>query len=78
MAWRFKQALRAAGVVGLAGVAAFVALPFVAVEFPPSTDVWYPSEIFPPNTSRTSHNWPCASLRVSALVPKACPSQIAA
>ncbi|PYJ09055.1 MAG: permease [Verrucomicrobia bacterium] len=26
-------------------------------EFPPSTDVWYPSEIFPPNTSRTSHNW---------------------
>ena len=26
-------------------------------EFPPSTDVWYPSEIFPPNTSRTAHNW---------------------
>jgi putative ABC transport system permease protein len=26
-------------------------------EFPPSVDVWFPSEIFPPNTSRTAHNW---------------------
>jgi putative ABC transport system permease protein len=26
-------------------------------DFPPNVDVWYPSEIFPPNTSRTAHNW---------------------
>ncbi|PZR70764.1 MAG: permease [Chthoniobacterales bacterium] len=26
-------------------------------EFPPHTDVWFPSEIFPPITSRTAHNW---------------------
>lgn len=26
-------------------------------EFPPNVDVWYSSEIYPPNTSRTAHNW---------------------
>jgi putative ABC transport system permease protein len=26
-------------------------------EFPPGVDVWYPSEIYPPNLSRTAHNW---------------------
>ena len=26
-------------------------------EFPPNVDVWYPSEIYPPNLSRTAHNW---------------------
>lgn len=26
-------------------------------EFPPSVDVWYPAELFPPIPSRTAHNW---------------------
>jgi putative ABC transport system permease protein len=26
-------------------------------EFPPGVDVWYPFEIYPPNLSRTAHNW---------------------
>lgn len=26
-------------------------------EFPPSVDVWFPAEIFPPVPSRTAHNW---------------------
>lgn len=26
-------------------------------EFPPATDVWFPREIYPPNESRTAHNW---------------------
>jgi putative ABC transport system permease protein len=29
-------------------------------EFPPNVDVWYPSEIYPPNLSRTAHNWRAA------------------
>ncbi|MEO5721489.1 MAG: ABC transporter permease [Chthoniobacterales bacterium] len=27
------------------------------VEFPPNVDVWFPAAIFPPNPSRTGHNW---------------------
>src|SRR4051812_31754812 len=27
------------------------------IEFPPSTAVWFRADIFPPNTSRTAHNW---------------------
>jgi putative ABC transport system permease protein len=27
------------------------------MEFPPSTAVWFRADIFPPNTSRTAHNW---------------------
>ena len=30
------------------------------MEFPPSTAVWFRSDIFPPNTSRTAHNWRAA------------------
>jgi predicted permease len=26
-------------------------------ELPPATDVWFPREIYPPNESRTAHNW---------------------
>jgi predicted permease len=26
-------------------------------DYPPATDYWNPRELFPPNTSRTSHNW---------------------
>jgi predicted permease len=29
----------------------------VGLEFPFGTDIWYPAEIFPPNDSRTAHNW---------------------
>ena len=28
--------------------------------FPPDVDVWYPREIFPPQESRTAHNWSVA------------------
>ncbi|HMJ06619.1 MAG TPA: ABC transporter permease [Chthoniobacterales bacterium] len=31
-----------------------------AVEFPPNADAWYPAEIYPPNESRTAHNWRAA------------------
>jgi putative ABC transport system permease protein len=27
------------------------------LEFPAGTDLWYPAEILPPNTSRSGHNW---------------------
>jgi predicted permease len=27
------------------------------LDFPPDTAVWFRSDIFPPNTSRTAHNW---------------------
>jgi putative ABC transport system permease protein len=27
------------------------------MEFPPATSVWFRSDLFPPNTSRTAHNW---------------------
>jgi putative ABC transport system permease protein len=27
------------------------------MEFPPGVEIWYPSEIYPPNFSRTAHNW---------------------
>ncbi len=30
------------------------------LEFPPSTAVWFRADIFPPNTSRTAHNWRAA------------------
>jgi predicted permease len=30
-------------------------------EFPPGADVWFPSELFPPNFSRTAHNWRVAA-----------------
>jgi putative ABC transport system permease protein len=31
------------------------------VEFPPRTDIWFPAKIFPPNPSRTGHNWRVAA-----------------
>lgn len=37
-------------------------------DFPPNVDVWYPAEIFPPNTSRTAHNWRVAG-RLKPAVP---------
>ncbi|MFL6520469.1 MAG: ABC transporter permease [Chthoniobacterales bacterium] len=30
------------------------------MEFPPGTAVWFRADIFPPNTSRTAHNWRAA------------------
>jgi predicted permease len=30
------------------------------MEFPPNTAVWFRADIFPPNTSRTAHNWRAA------------------
>jgi putative ABC transport system permease protein len=27
------------------------------VEYPPGTDVWFPREVYPPDVSRTAHNW---------------------
>ena len=27
------------------------------LEFPSDTDIWYPAEIYPPNDSRSGHNW---------------------
>jgi predicted permease len=27
------------------------------MEFPPTADIWYRADIFPPNDSRTAHNW---------------------
>ncbi len=31
------------------------------VEFPPRVDIWFPAKIFPPNPSRTGHNWRVAA-----------------
>jgi putative ABC transport system permease protein len=31
------------------------------VEFPPRIDIWFPAKIFPPNPSRTGHNWRVAA-----------------
>jgi putative ABC transport system permease protein len=31
------------------------------VEFPPRIDIWFPAKIFPPNLSRTGHNWRVAA-----------------
>ena len=31
------------------------------VEFPPKTDVWFLADIYPPNESRTAHNWRAAA-----------------
>ncbi|HVF70666.1 MAG TPA: ABC transporter permease [Chthoniobacterales bacterium] len=30
------------------------------LEFPPATNVWFRSDVWPPNTSRTAHNWRAA------------------
>jgi putative ABC transport system permease protein len=30
------------------------------MEFPPGTAIWFRADIFPPNTSRTAHNWRAA------------------
>jgi putative ABC transport system permease protein len=31
------------------------------VEFPPRVDIWFPAKVFPPNPSRTGHNWRVAA-----------------
>ncbi|MDP9100003.1 MAG: ABC transporter permease, partial [Verrucomicrobiota bacterium] len=31
------------------------------VEFPPRIDIWFPAKIFPPNPSRSGHNWRVAA-----------------
>lgn len=42
------------------------------IEFPPGADVWFPAAIFPPNTSRTAHNWRVAArLKAGVLVEQA-------
>ena len=47
------------------------------MEFPPSADVWYRADIFPPNDSRTAHNWRVAGRLKSAVSLEQARSEIA-
>ena len=47
-------------------------------EFPPRIDVWFPSEIYPPNLSRTAHNWRVAGRLKSGVSLEQARSEIGA
>lgn len=47
-------------------------------EFPPGVSVWFPSDIFPPNTSRTAHNWRAAGRLKPGVTIEQARSEIAA
>jgi len=47
-------------------------------EFPPETDVWFPSELSPPAESRTAHNWRAAGRLRDAVTIGAARAEIAA
>ncbi|MDP9003523.1 MAG: ABC transporter permease [Verrucomicrobiota bacterium] len=47
-------------------------------EFPPSVDVWFPSEVLPPVLSRTAHNWRVAGRLKSGVTLEQARSEISA
>ena len=46
--------------------------------FPPEIDVWFPSTIYPPNPSRTGHNWRVIGRLRDGVSPKQARAEIAA
>jgi putative ABC transport system permease protein len=48
------------------------------MEFPPNTAVWFRADIFPPNTSRTAHNWRVAGRLKSGVSVEQARADIAA
>ncbi|CAN5602924.1 ABC transporter permease [soil metagenome] len=46
--------------------------------FPPEVEVWYPRELFPPNESRTAHNWSVAGRLKSGVTFKQARAEAAA
>ena len=46
--------------------------------FPPEVDVWYPREIFPPQESRTAHNWSVAGRLKPGVTVEQARSEVAA
>ncbi|MBA3386246.1 MAG: ABC transporter permease, partial [Chthoniobacterales bacterium] len=49
-----------------------------SVEFPPTVELWYPAAIFPPNPSRTGHNWSVAGRLREGVSPTEARAEIAA
>ncbi len=49
-----------------------------AVEFPPTGEVWFPSAIYPPNPSRTGHNWRVMGRLRDGVSPEQARAEIAA
>ena len=47
------------------------------LEFPSDTDVWYPVEIYPPNTSRSGHNWKVIGRLKENVAPEQARAEIA-
>jgi predicted permease len=48
------------------------------VGFPPDIDVWFPSAIYPPNPSRTAHNWRAMGRLRDGVSPEQARAEIAA
>jgi predicted permease len=48
------------------------------VGFPPEIDVWFPSTVFPPNPSRTGHNWRAMGRLRDGVSPEQARAEIAA
>jgi putative ABC transport system permease protein len=47
------------------------------LEFPSGTDVWYPAEIYPPNESRSGHNWKVVARLKAGVAPERAQADIA-
>lgn len=48
------------------------------IGFPPDIDVWFPSTIYPPNLSRTAHNWRAMGRLRDGVSPEQARAEIAA